>query len=240
MGVIDEVENELPLFPSGAKGFDDEEQLVTMGNRPLSFTDRLAALRPRWFGRPLESNLGPDGHTLPGNGPLTDGSSALQPEMHEEPVNNPVLAFPGKKKPRVGYWQRDSEGDGQHYWKHIGQPEPGTDKYRYTGHLNSQGDWHPLRPEDPEDQEPPLRVIPGMVEPIYDKKRWKLSREKPGFLIKRIVGYDITEDKYGISYLFRLPKGRTTTDQGEHSGYSNWLALEAAGRLKKVGDPCTM
>lgn len=70
----------------------------------------------------------------------------------------------------------------------------------------------------------------------FDKKLWKASREKPGHLIRRIKGYDITEDKYGISYLFRLPGGATTTNQGEHAGYYNWLALEAAGRLKKVGE----
>lgn len=82
---------------------------------------------------------------------------------------------------------------------------------------------------------PKLKIVPASVAP-YDKKLWKLSREKPGCLIQRISGYDITEDKYGISYLFCLPGGSTTTSQGEHSGYYNWLALEAAGRLQKVGE----
>ncbi len=89
----------------------------------------------------------------------------------------------------------------------------------------------------PVESEPEVAVSTTQAE--FDKKRWKASRENPGHLIKRIDGYDITEDKYGMSYLYRLPKGRTTTAQGEHSGYSNWQALEAAGRLKKVGDPCT-
>lgn len=67
----------------------------------------------------------------------------------------------------------------------------------------------------------------------FDINLWKPSREKSGYVIERISGYDITEDKYGMSYLYRLPKGRTTTDKGEHSGYLNWAALEAAGRFKK-------
>lgn len=96
----------------------------------------------------------------------------------------------------------------------------------------------------------PFRIVsPVVKEPeqlveiseraLFDQKLWKLSRENQGHLIRRIEGYDITEDKYGMSYLYRLQKGRTTTKQGEHSGYSSWAALEAAGRLKKVGDPCT-
>lgn len=80
------------------------------------------------------------------------------------------------------------------------------------------------------------QAVPPPAAPEFDKKLWKLSRERPGFLIRRIDGYDITEDKYGISYLFRLKGGATTTTQGEHSGYYNWLALEAAGRFKKVGE----
>lgn len=129
------------------------------------------------------------------------------------------------------------------------------------GKLDSHSDRFPvdgslaLQPDD-EDREPvqsepvkPLRLVPQQVpeqvpaseiKAEFDGKRWKVSRERSGHLIKRIEGYDITEDKYGISYLFRLPKGRTTTKQGEHSGYLNWAALEAAGRLKKVGDLCTM
>ncbi|HMV87941.1 MAG TPA: hypothetical protein PLD20_24455 [Blastocatellia bacterium] len=82
---------------------------------------------------------------------------------------------------------------------------------------------------------PKPRLVPP-AQASFDKKAWKLSREKPGCLIRRIKGYDITEDKYGISYLYRLPGGATTTQQGEHAGYYNWLALEAAGRLKKVGE----
>ncbi len=90
----------------------------------------------------------------------------------------------------------------------------------------------------------PLRIVPKPVEPKpeeptpatqgeFDINLWKPSRENPGHVIKRIDGYDITEDKYGISYLYRLAGGGTTTEQGEHSGYLNWQALEAAGRLKK-------
>lgn len=98
---------------------------------------------------------------------------------------------------------------------------------------------------DDENREPvqserikPFRLVPPQVpEPEikaeFDINLWKPSRENPGHVIERIDGYDITEDKYGISYLFRLPGGETTTDKGEHSGYLNWSALEASGRLKK-------
>lgn len=72
----------------------------------------------------------------------------------------------------------------------------------------------------------------------FDRKIWKRSRERPGFLIRRIKGYDISEDKYGVSYLFvtgRQPKKRTSADfaSHEHAGFFNWQALEKIGRLVK-------
>lgn len=71
----------------------------------------------------------------------------------------------------------------------------------------------------------------------YDAKKWKRSRERPGWLIRRIKGYSISEDKYGVSYLFVLSRkpDRTSADMLSYpfAGFFNWVALEDAGRLKK-------
>lgn len=77
--------------------------------------------------------------------------------------------------------------------------------------------------------------------PEFDNKLWKPSRVKPGLLIRRIRGYQISEDEYGVSYLFVISNrnGRKRTKSNparyEHSGFFNWLALDAAGRTMKVG-----
>jgi hypothetical protein len=73
----------------------------------------------------------------------------------------------------------------------------------------------------------------------YDEKRWKLSRIKAseGVLIKRIKGYDLVENEYGVAYLKRLGgRNKTSADTLTYpfAGFFNWQALAVAGRLSKV------
>jgi len=72
----------------------------------------------------------------------------------------------------------------------------------------------------------------------YDNKRWKLSRVKAseGVLIKRIKGYDLVENEYGVAYLKRLGRNQTSADTLTYplAGFFNWQALAVAGRLSKV------
>ena len=72
----------------------------------------------------------------------------------------------------------------------------------------------------------------------YDKKRWKLSRVKTaeGVLIKRIKGYDLVENEYGVAFLKRLGRNQTSADTLTYplAGFFNWQALAASGRLSKV------
>jgi hypothetical protein len=69
----------------------------------------------------------------------------------------------------------------------------------------------------------------------YDRNQWKRSAKKPGWLIRRIEGYNISEDEYGVSYLFVLERNpdRVTADWmiGPFAGFFNWQALEDSGRL---------
>lgn len=70
----------------------------------------------------------------------------------------------------------------------------------------------------------------GEVSTHFDRKKWKRSRVKKGYLIRRIKGYDISEDEYGVSYLFvvaRKPSKKTSADYGvyEHAGFANWKGL---------------
>lgn len=83
----------------------------------------------------------------------------------------------------------------------------------------------------------------GFSEPAagayFDLKNWKRSAKNPGHLIRRIKGYDISEDEYGVSYLFvvsrRGGKKRTSanSEKYEHAGFFNWSALITAGLLAK-------
>jgi hypothetical protein len=72
---------------------------------------------------------------------------------------------------------------------------------------------------------------------VFDKATWKRSRKKPGYLIRRMLGYSIAETEYGVSYLWVLSRkpDRTTADNSVHplAGYFNWKALEASGLLCK-------
>jgi len=72
---------------------------------------------------------------------------------------------------------------------------------------------------------------------VYEKSKWKRSRKKPGYLIRRMEGYSIPETEYGVSYLWVLSRkpDRTTADNSVHplAGYFNWKALEASGLLVK-------
>lgn len=71
----------------------------------------------------------------------------------------------------------------------------------------------------------------------YDRKFWKKSRIKKGYLIKRIPGYNIVEDEYSVSYLFVLSRkpDRTSADwaQYPYAGSFRWVTLESAGLLVK-------
>lgn len=72
---------------------------------------------------------------------------------------------------------------------------------------------------------------------VFDNKKWKRSAKKAGYLIKRLAGYSISEDEYGVSYLFVLSRkpDRTSADSLTYplAGFFNWAALETAGRLKR-------
>lgn len=74
----------------------------------------------------------------------------------------------------------------------------------------------------------------------FDVKQWKLSRFKAGFLIRRIRGYKITEDAYGVSYLgvLQWAPDRTTTDKTRFplAGYSTWEQLAEMDRLRQIED----
>lgn len=69
---------------------------------------------------------------------------------------------------------------------------------------------------------------------------WKASRYRPGARIKRISGYKIVEDVYGVSYLYRTGSRpeRTQVDRAKYpfSGYQNWQSLATAGLLKEEID----
>jgi hypothetical protein len=84
-----------------------------------------------------------------------------------------------------------------------------------------------------------LRFVPPKVSTHFSPapgKKWKKSAKREGWLIKRIKGYDIAEDQYGVSYLYvvtRDPKKQTSADCTlyEHAGFFTWKALEVSGRL---------
>lgn len=78
----------------------------------------------------------------------------------------------------------------------------------------------------------------GEVSTHFDRKKWKRSRVKKGYLIRRIKGYDISEDEYGVSYLYVITRGpskKTSADFGlyEHAGFMNWATLTNNHRLAK-------
>jgi hypothetical protein len=71
----------------------------------------------------------------------------------------------------------------------------------------------------------------------FDRKTWKRSRIRPGWLIRRMPGYSIAETEYGISYLWVISRkpDRTSADNSVFplAGYFNWKSLEASGLLRK-------
>ena len=82
--------------------------------------------------------------------------------------------------------------------------------------------------------------VTSEVSTHFDRKKWKRSRVKSGYLIRRIKGYDISEDEYGVSYLYvisRQPSKKTSADFSlyEHAGFSTWHSLEVSGRLVLEG-----
>jgi hypothetical protein len=72
---------------------------------------------------------------------------------------------------------------------------------------------------------------------VFEKSIWKQSRKKPGYLIRRLPGYNLAETEYGVSYLWVLSRkpDRTTADNSVHpaAGYFNWKALDDSGLLVK-------
>lgn len=72
---------------------------------------------------------------------------------------------------------------------------------------------------------------------VFDRANWKRSRNKVGYLIRRIEGYSIAETEYGVSYLWVLSRkpDLTTADNSVYpfAGYFNWKSLEASGLLCK-------
>jgi hypothetical protein len=87
-----------------------------------------------------------------------------------------------------------------------------------------------------------FRPKPNIQEATFDKKSWKRSLRRPGFLIRRIKGYDIVENgPYGVSYVKVLNRKakpgiqKTSSDSRlyEHAGFFTWSALERMGRVVK-------
>jgi hypothetical protein len=76
-----------------------------------------------------------------------------------------------------------------------------------------------------------------LTELEYNSKKWKRSRVKPGYLVKRISGYIIVESEYGVQYLKVLQWNPTRTsadlDLYPVAQFCNWEALTDAGRLVK-------
>ena len=74
------------------------------------------------------------------------------------------------------------------------------------------------------------------VEP-FNRSKWKRSRVRKGWLIRRYPGYNIAETEYGISYLWVLSRkpDRTSADNSAFplAGYFNWKSLEQSGLLAK-------
>lgn len=81
----------------------------------------------------------------------------------------------------------------------------------------------------------------NIQESDYVKKLWKRSRERPGYLIKRIKDYYLVESPYGASYGVVVGRDPETgkpqlsfnSKLYEHAGHVKWSALEASGRLVK-------
>jgi hypothetical protein len=87
-----------------------------------------------------------------------------------------------------------------------------------------------------------FRPKPNIQETTFDKKLWKRSRQRPGYLIRRIRGYDMVENgSYGVSYVKVLNRKagpgnqKTSSDSRlyEHAGFFTWSALERMGRVVK-------
>jgi len=80
-----------------------------------------------------------------------------------------------------------------------------------------------------------LAYRPATASKATAGREWKRSRERVNALIKRIPGYSIVEDRYGVSYLYVLSwsPSRTKVDKNRYpcSGYLNWKALETAGLI---------
>ncbi len=66
------------------------------------------------------------------------------------------------------------------------------------------------------------------VEP-FDKKKWKRSRLRPGWLIKRLTGYQPVEDEYGCQYLGVVSRkpDRMSADRSTFpfAGFLTWESM---------------
>ena len=63
----------------------------------------------------------------------------------------------------------------------------------------------------------------------FDKKHWKRSRIKPGWLIRRLTGYSIVENEYGVQYLGVVSRkpDRMSADSLEYplAGFFIWSVM---------------
>lgn len=63
----------------------------------------------------------------------------------------------------------------------------------------------------------------------FDKKHWKRSRIKPGWLIRRLTGYSIVENEYGVQYLGVVGRkpDRMSADSLEYplAGFFIWSVM---------------
>lgn len=66
---------------------------------------------------------------------------------------------------------------------------------------------------------------------------WKRSQKRRGWLIKRIGGYNINENLYGVTYLYVLQRHPDKTSANAElypdAGFKNWKSLEQSGLLRK-------
>lgn len=63
----------------------------------------------------------------------------------------------------------------------------------------------------------------------FDKKHWKRSRLKPGWLIRRMTGYSIVENEYGVQYLGVVSRkpDKMSADSIKYplAGFFTWSAM---------------
>jgi hypothetical protein len=114
------------------------------------------------------------------------------------------------------------------------QPAVAPPRGAPTSELNIQEDFTPIHTLDDKEN---LNI----QEAHFVKKLWKRSKNRPGYLIKRIKGYYVVESPYGVSYgkpvgpdpITGKPKLSFDSKLYEHAGHVKWSALIASGRFVK-------